>query len=65
MPTDLDINHWTVPRFTQRVTAQQRQEIADKRGAWVWRRGKRALITTKRIAPGRYALWLEDEHNAT
>lgn len=61
MKCDLHINHWTVRSFTQVVSTKQYQEILDKHGSWVLRNGRKANIIGKRIGPGRYEVWLEDE----
>lgn len=63
MTADLNINHWTVNCFTQVVSIKQYQEILDKHGSWVLRDGHRANIKGKKIGPGRYEIWLENEKN--
>ncbi len=58
--SDLHPNHWTVSCFKQVVSTKQYQKILDRHGSWVLRRGRRADIKGKRIGPGRYEIWLED-----
>lgn len=61
MAADLHVNHWTVSCFKQVVSTKQYQEILDRHGSWVLRAGRRANIKGKKIGPGRYEIWLENE----
>lgn len=61
MGFDLHVNHWTLNCFKQVVSLKQYHEIIDKHGSWVLRNGQRADIKCKKIGPGRYEVWLENE----
>lgn len=61
MVIDLNIQHWQMQYYRQVVSTKEYQEILDKLGSWVMRAGKRANIKGKKIGPGRYEIWLEDD----
>jgi len=58
---DLNINHWKINCFKEVVSTKKLQAILDRHGSWVFRHGQRATIKSKRIGPGRYEVWLENE----
>ena len=58
---DLHINHWHSRFYRQVVSTKQYQAILDSLGSWVFRNGNRAFVKGKKIGPGRYEIWLEDE----
>ena len=63
MSFDLHQNHWAVNCFKEVVSTKHLQGILDEYGSWVFRNGQKANIKNKKIGPGRYEVWLENEND--
>lgn len=55
----LSPNHWTVPRYQQRVTSKQMKRIRATEAFPWFKHGEVCRIESRYVAPGHYDIWLE------
>ncbi len=58
---ELSMNHWTLNCYRQVVSLKSYKAILHRYGSHVFRNGTRPAIKGKKIGPGMYEVWLEEE----
>ena len=57
----LSMNHWNMNGFKEILTLKQLHSVIDRSGVRLIRNGKSVILKNRRVCPGRYEVWLEDE----